>query len=45
LFLSARNLVKVDVYDADKVTPVNLIKSKNIIITEEALRELEEALA
>lgn len=44
LYLSARNIPKVEVCEARKVSPVNLIKYQSIIMTEDALRDLEEVL-
>ena len=45
LFLSARNLPKVDVRDASGVDPVSLIAFEKVLVTVSALKQLEEALA
>jgi large subunit ribosomal protein L4 len=45
LFLAARNLRNVDVIVAQEVEPVSLIAFENLIVTEGAIRKLEERLA
>ncbi|MDF1822415.1 MAG: 50S ribosomal protein L4 [Alcanivoracaceae bacterium] len=45
LFLSSRNLPKVDVRDASGVDPVSLIAFEKVLVTVPALKQLEEALA
>lgn len=45
LFLAARNLPRVDVLTADEADPVSLIAFENLVITEGAIRKLEERLA
>jgi large subunit ribosomal protein L4 len=45
LFLSARNLYKVDVRDVAGLDPVSLIAFEKVLITAEAVKQLEEALA
>jgi large subunit ribosomal protein L4 len=45
LFLAARNLPNVDVMTAGGVDPVSMIAFANLIVTEAALRRLEERLA
>ena len=45
LFLSSRNLPRVDVRDADGVDPVSLIAFEKVLVTVPALKKLEEALA
>ena len=45
LFLSARNLPRVDVRDVNGVDPVSLIGFEKVLITVPALKKLEEALA
>lgn len=45
LFLSARNLPRVDVRDTDGVDPISLIAFDKVLITVSALKKLEEALA
>lgn len=44
LFLSARNLPKVDVRDTQGVDPVSLIAHEKVLITVGALKKIEEAL-
>lgn len=45
LYLSARNLKHVDVLDVKAVDPVSLISHEKVLITVDALKRLEEALA
>ncbi len=45
LYLAARNIPKVDVCDASAVDPVALVAYEKILISVEALKQLEEALA
>jgi large subunit ribosomal protein L4 len=45
LFLAARNLPDVDVMTAGGVDPVSMIAFEHLIVTEAALRRLEERLA
>ena len=45
LFLAARNLTNVDVMAAQEVDPVSMIAFDNLIVTEGAIRKLEERLA
>jgi len=45
LFLAARNLPRVDVLTADEADPVSLIAFENLVVTEGAIRKLEERLA
>lgn len=45
LFLSARNLYKVDVRDVQGVDPVSLIAFEKVLMTKDAVKQLEEALA
>lgn len=45
LFLAARNLANVDVMVAQEVDPVSMIAFDNLIVTEGAIRKLEERLA
>lgn len=45
LFLSARNLPRVDVRDAKGIDPVSLIEFEKVLVTVPALKQLEEALA
>ncbi|QJR80634.1 50S ribosomal protein L4 [Alteromonas pelagimontana] len=45
LFLAARNLYKVDVRDVSGLDPVSLIAFEKVLITADAVKQLEEALA
>ncbi len=45
LFLASRNLYKVDVRDVQGIDPVSLIAFDKMLITVEAMKQLEEALA
>jgi large subunit ribosomal protein L4 len=45
LFLAARNLYKVDVRDVQGVDPVSLIAFEKVLMTKDAVKQLEEALA
>ena len=45
LFLAARNLYGVDVCDAREIDPVSLIGFDKVVITSEALKQLEERLS
>lgn len=45
LFLAARNLPGVDVMMADEADPVSMIAFDNLVVTEGAIRKLEERLA
>ena len=45
LYLAARNLNGVDVTDIEALDPVSLISHDKVIITVDALKKLEEALA
>lgn len=45
LFLASRNLHKVDVRDVQGIDPVSLIAFEKVLITAEAVKQLEEALA
>ena len=44
LFLSVRNLSYVDVDETDGINPVSLIKHDHVVITEDAIKEVEEWL-
>eukprot|EP01053_Blabericola_migrator_P007895 Blabericola_migrator_1__7894@NODE_4039_length_1364_cov_7_420200_g2490_i0_p1_GENE_NODE_4039_length_1364_cov_7_420200_g2490_i0NODE_4039_length_1364_cov_7_420200_g2490_i0_p1_ORF_typecomplete_len179_score11_35Ribosomal_L4/PF00573_22/1_7e53Peptidase_S66C/PF17676_1/0_44Peptidase_S66C/PF17676_1/4_6e03Peptidase_S66C/PF17676_1/2_5e03SLATT_3/PF18184_1/0_14_NODE_4039_length_1364_cov_7_420200_g2490_i0301837 len=44
LYLASRNLVGVEVLQADQLDPVQLVRSKKILITEASLRRVEELL-
>jgi len=45
LFLAARNLAAVDVMTVQKLDPVSMIAFDKLVLTEGAVRELEERLA
>lgn len=45
LFLSARNLYKVDCRDVQGLDPVSLIAFEKVLMTKDAVKQLEEALA
>ena len=45
LYLSSRNLHKVDVRDAAAIDPLSLINSDKVIVTIAALKKIEEILA
>lgn len=44
LYLAARNLPKVEVCEIEKLDPVSLVKYQNVIMTEDAVRKIEEVL-
>lgn len=44
LYLSARNIPKVDVRQAPNVDPVSLVKYQKVLITVDAVRKFEEVL-
>lgn len=45
LFLSARNLINVDVCTAERINPVNLIRFEKVLMTVPAVKKIEEMLA
>ncbi len=45
LYLSARNLYKVDVRDVQGIDPVSLIAFEKVLMTADAVKKLEESLA
>jgi large subunit ribosomal protein L4 len=45
LYLAARNLHKVDVRDVSGLDPVSLIRSDKVLVTVDALKQLDEALS
>ncbi len=45
LYLSSRNLHKVDVRDVDGIDPVSLIRFEKVLVTVPALKKIEELLA
>ena len=44
LFLAARNIYKVDVRDVKGIDPVSLIRFDEVLITADAVKEVEESL-
>lgn len=44
LALASRNIPMVEAVTADEVTPLNLLKYKNTVMTTEALRQIEDRL-
>lgn len=44
LYLAARNLSKVEVCEIGKIDPVSLVKYQTVIMTEDAVRQIEEVL-
>jgi large subunit ribosomal protein L4 len=45
LYLAARNLYGVDICDVNEIDPVSLIAYEKVLVTEEAVKKLEERLA
>jgi len=45
LYLAARNLHKVDVRDVSSLDPVSLIRSDKVLVTVDALKQLDEVLS
>ena len=45
LYMSARNLHKVEVVDAENINPVNLIAHEKVIVTVDAAKKIEEMLS
>ena len=45
LYLASRNLYGIDVCDVNEVDPVSLIAYEKVLVTEEAVKKLEERLA
>ena len=45
LFLAARNLYKVDVRDVAGLDPVSLIAFNTVLVTADAVKQIEEMLA
>ena len=45
LYLAARNLYGVDVRDVNEIDPVSLVAYENVLVTESAVKKLEERLA
>jgi len=44
LYLAARNIPKIDVVDAAGINPVSLVGSEKVIVTDAALKKIEELL-
>ncbi|MBD1294362.1 50S ribosomal protein L4, partial [Pseudomonas aeruginosa] len=44
LFLAARNLYKVDVRDVAGIDPVSLIAFEKVLVTADAVKQIEEML-
>lgn len=45
LYLAARNLYRVEVYEVAEIDPVSLVGSAAVVITEAAIKQLEEKLS
>jgi large subunit ribosomal protein L4 len=45
LYLAARNLYGVDICDVGEIDPVSLIAYEKVLVTEDAVKQLEERLA
>jgi large subunit ribosomal protein L4 len=45
LYLASRNLYGVDVRDVEEIDPVSLVAYEHILVTENAIKKLEERLA
>ncbi|MEW8508723.1 MAG: 50S ribosomal protein L4 [Candidatus Thiodiazotropha sp.] len=45
LYLASRNLYGVDVRDTDEIDPVSLVAYEKVLVTEAAVKKLEERLA
>ena len=45
LYLAARNLYGVDVCDVNEIDPVSLVAYEKVLVTEDAVKKLEERLA
>ncbi len=45
LYLSARNIPKIDVIDVSGVNPLDLVRFEKILVTVDALKKIEENLA
>ncbi len=43
-YLASRNLYDFDVYDVEMIDPVSLLRFENVVITEDALKKIEEQL-
>lgn len=43
-YLASRNLIDYDVCDVATIDPVNLLRYKQVVITEEAIRQLQEQI-
>ena len=45
LYLAARNLSRVDVRDVSGIDPVSLVGFEKVLVTQAALKRIEEMLA
>ena len=45
LYLSSRNLKKIYVCDADRIDPVTLVGVKEVLVTVDAVKQIEEMLS
>jgi large subunit ribosomal protein L4 len=45
LYLSARNIPKIDVIDVSGVNPLDLVRFEKVLVTVDALKKIEENLA
>ena len=45
LFLSARNIANIEIIDVNAINPVALLKYKQVIITKNAVKQIEELFA
>lgn len=45
LYLASRNLINIDVTDTTAIDPVTLLRHKKIIVSKQAIKQLEESLA
>ena len=45
LYLAARNLYGVDIRDIDEIDPVSLVAYEKVLMTEAAVKKIEERLA
>jgi len=43
-YVSARNIPKVDVYPADKISVYDIMTHKNLVILQNAINKIEETL-
>ena len=45
MYYSVRNIPKVDAIDVEGVNPVNLIRYEKVLVTQGALKKIEESLS